>query len=223
MNSNVQIADYSDIESAGGIAIMDTLQQCDLCKEEVNSSNEALQRCSESVDIFTQSLNFGRVRGIVAIASCSKSEKRGSDYLQLVQELINRDILVITSGCAAAKMQEAAQIGPNNFRWAGDGLAEFCEFINIQPVFYAGSFADNSDVADFYNKLAQDIDAKIEDLPIAVIMSQDYSKKRKVPGTLFSMEEDPVKTADAVDLYIHNKRLELQWCDRCGTNFSPFS
>ena len=187
-------------------------------------NNNSWETLIESADLFFKSLTLGRVRGVVSIIDVPHPGiKDDSAYIQLINELITRDILVTISSRETVDINKAGMIGPDFFKSAGDGLAEFCDFIGIQPVLYIDSTIDKSDILDFYNGLAQHAAVETLDLPTAAIAPGRYQERIETPGTIFTMEDDPAKTADLIDEHIHNKRLGVQWCDRCGGRFSPFS
>jgi len=185
---------------------------------------------SRSSDLLMKSLQVGRLRGIVSIVDFPDSTtKTQSGYLRLAQELLQRDILLAVSGRAAEELENTEMCGSESFGWADAGLSEFCHFIGIEPVIYAA--LENTSVLDFYRGLGDTLSAQSGDLPVAAITEYSPSSQipaelvslKKVYGTIFALEEDPIKTADLVDEHIHNKRLGLGWSDRCGTRFSPFS
>ncbi|BBO86419.1 hypothetical protein DSCO28_69850 [Desulfosarcina ovata subsp. sediminis] len=208
-------------------------QSVDLSTENSESSsittlnllnNDFWETLNESADLFFKSLKLGRVRGVVSIVDFPNSgSKDNSEYLQLIQELINRDIMVTISSGETVGINMAGMIGPDFFQRAGDGIAEFCNFIGILPVLYIGSTIDKSDILDFYNGLAQHAAVEKINLPTAAIAPGRYQEQIESPGTVFTMEDGPAKTVDLIDAHIHDKRLGIQWCDRCGGRFSPFS
>ena len=187
-------------------------------------TKNAWETLSESTDLFFKSLKLGRVRGVVSIVGFTNSgTQNDSEQLQLIRELIKRDILVTISSGEAVDINRAGMIGLDLFQSAGDGLAEFCDFIGIKPILNIDRTIDKSDILDFYNGLAQRAAVETSDLPTAAIAPGRYLEEAECPGTIFTMEDDPTTTADLVDEYIHDKRLNVQWCDRCGGCFSPFS
>ena len=88
----------------------------------------------------------GRIRGIVGVVGCT-NPKAAQDHphTQLVKELVKRDILVLTTGCATIA---CGKVGLNNPKealdMAGPGLREVCETVGIPPVLACGSCVDNS-------------------------------------------------------------------------------
>ncbi len=179
---------------------------------------------NDSIDMFVKLLKFGRVRGVVSIVDPPNSgSKDDSAHIQLTQELINRDILVTIFRSETENLSKAEMTGANVFKKAGDGLAEFCDFIGIQPVLYIDSTLDNPDILEFYNDLAQRAAVEAVDLPAAAIAPGRHQIQSETFGAVFTMEDAPEKTADLIDKHIHDKRTGVQWCDRCGGCFSPFS
>lgn len=179
---------------------------------------------SESTELCFKSLKLGRVRGVVSLSDFPGSgSKDDSAFTKIVQELINRDILVTIFNCETVATGKTGVAGSDFFQNTGDGLAEFCDFIGIEPVLYVEETIDKPEIIDFYNRLAQRAAVITSDLPVAVIAPVRGLVQAESFATVFTMEEDPVKTVDLVDKYIHDKRMGVQWCDRCGGRFSPFS
>ncbi len=88
----------------------------------------------------------GRIRGITAIVGCT-NPKVVQDYThtELAKELIKRDILVLTTGCAMIACGKQALLNPKKaLELAGPGLREVCETVGIPPVLACGSCVDNS-------------------------------------------------------------------------------
>lgn len=172
---------------------------------------------SQSLDLFFKSLTFGRVRGIVEIIAPPNSDhKDGCGYNQLVRELIQHDILVAISG------NRTADTNPELSQYAGDGLSEFCNFTGVQPVLYIDRI-DAPETIEFYNKMAQRAEVEIFDLPVVTVAPSGQPEQTGNFGNIFTMGEDTGNTADLINAQIHEKRLALDWCDRCGGAFSPFS
>ena len=184
------------------------------------------ERLNARIDLFFKSLTLGRVRGIVSLVDfpLESGNAKLSLYLQVIQDLNNRDILVMLPSCMSADVTETGTLGADFFKGTGDGLAEFCDFIGIKPILHVDSrVVQESEILDFYGELARRASATMPDLPLAAIASGADAGTSAALGRVFPLEDDPAGTADIVDLYIHNKRLGIPWCDRCGGHFSPFS
>ena len=177
----------------------------------------------QSLDLFFKSLKFGRVRGVVDIIDTPHHRHRDdSEYIQLIRELIQHDILITISGCKTVETSPAARIPSDLFQYAGDGVSEFCDFIGVQPILHINR-VDEPEMVDFYNEVAQRAGVKRLDLPVATIAPGRYQEQTGSFGNIFTMEKGPGNTADLINAKIHKKRLALNWCDRCGGIFSPFS
>ena len=171
---------------------------------------------SQSQDLFSKSLKLGRVRGVVDIIIDTPDH---SEYIQLIRELIQNDILVTISGSKTAESSLLGMMDADLFQHSEEGLSEFCGFIGVQPVLEIAGI-DESEIVNFYNEAAQRADVKIEDLPVAQIAPQGQTGQLK---NIFAMGKNPMDTAELINAQIHEKRLALNWCDRCSGAFSPFS
>ena len=172
---------------------------------------------SQSLDLFFKSLKFGRIRGIVDIIDAPNHDhKDGLRYNQLIRELTQHDILITMAG------RRTADTDPNLFQSAGDGLSEFCTFTGVQPVLYIERIEDTK-VIDFYNNVAQRAGAEMFDLPVVTVAPDRYHGQTGNFGNIFTMKKATGNTSDLINTQIHEKRLALDWCDRCGGAFSPFS
>ena len=176
---------------------------------------------SQSQDLFSKSLKLGRVRGVVDIIidTPGQSGRDASEYIQLIRELIQNDILVTISGSKTSESSLLGMMDTDLFQHAEEGLSEFCGFIGVQPVLEIAGI-DESEIVNFYNEAAQRADVKIEDLPVAQVAPQGQTGQLK---NIFAMGKNPMDTAELINAQIHEKRLALNWCDRCSGAFSPFS
>nr|WP_320016008.1 hypothetical protein [uncultured Desulfobacter sp.] len=203
-------------------------QLSDIIEESLNSFSRPLAQNSwdtlgQSLDLFFKSLKFGRVRGVVDIIDDPNHDLRDdSEYIQLIRELIQHDILITISGGKTEETNLVDMIDPDLFQHAGSGLFEFCDFIGVQPVLYIGRI-DDPKIVNFYNEIAQRAEVKLLDLPVATIAPGRHQEQKENPGNIFTMKKGPEKTADLINAQIHAKRLAINWCDRCGGNFSAFS
>jgi carbon-monoxide dehydrogenase catalytic subunit len=88
----------------------------------------------------------GRIRGIAGVVGCT-NPKVIQDYTHttLVKELIKRDVLVLTTGCATIACGKQGLNNPSkSLEMAGPGLREVCETVGIPPVLACGSCIDNT-------------------------------------------------------------------------------
>jgi carbon-monoxide dehydrogenase catalytic subunit len=88
----------------------------------------------------------GRIRGVVGIVGCTNPKvPQDFTHITLAKELIKRDVLVLTTGCATIACSKQGLTNPvQALEWAGPGLREVCEAVGIPPVLTCGSCVDNS-------------------------------------------------------------------------------
>src|SRR5581483_4760753 len=125
----------------------------------------------------------GAIRGAVAVVGCS-NPKVPQDYghVELTRQLIEHDVLVIVTGCAAVANGKAGQMLPESARMAGPGLRGVCEALGIPPVLHMGSCVDNSRVLVLAGALASYLGVDIDQLPLAGAAPEWYSEKAVAIG-----------------------------------------
>jgi carbon-monoxide dehydrogenase catalytic subunit len=131
----------------------------------------------------------GKIRGVAAIVGCT-NPKMQMDYThtELAKELIKRDVLVLTTGCATIACGKQAMLNPKEaLAMAGPGLREVCETVGIPPVLACGSCVDNSRLlvaaAEVVNEggLGEDI----SDSPLAGACLESITEKAVAIGQYF--------------------------------------
>ncbi len=177
--------------------------------------NSFWQSCCESSGVFYKSLQFGRIRGIAAVVEEGDFQAgANTDYQAMISELLKRDILVAYSDCVKESLKDAGILDLDSFDLAGDGLAEFCDHLDIQPLMPLGDCVENSDFSRLLGGLAEKMSTHTGDLPVAVLLP--------VPD-LTASEGASYSKADLVDDFIHRKRLALDWCDRYHCSLETYS
>ena len=88
----------------------------------------------------------GRIRGVAGIVGCTNPKvPQDVTHITLAKELIKRDVLVLTTGCATIACSKQGLTNPvEALESAGPGLREVCEAVGIPPVLTCGSCVDNS-------------------------------------------------------------------------------
>jgi len=88
----------------------------------------------------------GRIRGVAGIVGCTNPKvPHDFTHITLTEELIKRDVLVLTTGCATIACSKQGLTNPvEALKLAGPGLREVCEAVGIPPVLTCGSCVDNS-------------------------------------------------------------------------------
>ena len=79
----------------------------------------------------------GTIRGAVAVVGCNNPKlPQDLEHIELTRQLIENDILVLVTGCAAVANGKAGQMLPESAALAGPGLRSVCEALGIPPVLH---------------------------------------------------------------------------------------
>ncbi len=126
----------------------------------------------------------GTIRGAVAVVGCNNPKlPQDLEHIELTRELIENDILVLVTGCAAVANGKAGQMLPESAALAGAGLRSVCESLGIPPVLHMGSCVDNSRILVLAAALADALGVDIDQLPLAGAAPEWYSEKAVAIGT----------------------------------------
>ncbi|MHC4620991.1 MAG: anaerobic carbon-monoxide dehydrogenase catalytic subunit [Planctomycetota bacterium] len=131
----------------------------------------------------------GRIRGIGAIVGCT-NPKMPLDYTHtnLAKELIKRDVLVVTTGCATIACGKQAMLNPKEaLELAGPGLREVCETVGIPPILACGSCVDNSRLLVACSAIVAEggLGEDISELPAAGACLESITEKAFAIGQYF--------------------------------------
>jgi carbon-monoxide dehydrogenase catalytic subunit len=133
-----------------------------------------------------EAIKAGKIRGAVGIVGCN-NPRLPQDYghVTLTRRLIENDILVVDTGCAAVANAKAGFKQAEAARLAGPGLGEICGALGIPPVLHMGSCVDNVRILVLASALANALGVDISDLPIAGAAPEWYSEKAATIGVYF--------------------------------------
>ena len=125
----------------------------------------------------------GTIRGAVAVVGCNTPKlPQDLEHIELTRRLIENDILVLVTGCAAVANGKAGQMLPESAAMAGPGLRSVCEALGIPPVLHMGSCVDNSRIMVLAAALADFLGVDIDQLPLAGAAPEWYSEKAVAIG-----------------------------------------
>ena len=128
----------------------------------------------------------GRIRGIAAIVGCNNPKvPMDSTHIALTRELIKRDVLVLTTGCATVSCGKQALLHPKEaLEFAGPGLREVCEAVGIPPVLACGSCVDNSRLLVAASEIVAEggLGEDLSDLPLAGACLESITEKATAIG-----------------------------------------
>jgi len=123
-------------------------------------------------------ITAGKIRGAVGVVGCNNPKiPQDHGHVTLTRRLIENDILVLVTGCAAVANGKAGQMVPEAAAMAGDGLREVCQALGIPPVLHLGSCVDNTRILVLAAALANHLGVDIDQLPLAGAAPEWYSEK----------------------------------------------
>jgi carbon-monoxide dehydrogenase catalytic subunit len=109
-------------------------------------------------------------------------------HTTLARELIKRDVLVLTTGCATIACGKQGFANPKiSLDWAGPGLREVCEAVGIPPVLACGSCVDNTRLLVSCSEIVREggLGEDLSDLPVAGVCLESVSEKALAIGQYF--------------------------------------
>ena len=160
----------------------------------VGFSHEAIKyilggRYGASYRPLNDSIINGHIRGVAAIVGCT-NPKVPQDYTHttLAKELIKRDVLVLTTGCATIACSKQGLTNPKEaLELAGPGLRAVCEEVGIPPVLTCGSCVDNSRLLMACTEIVWEggLGEDISELPVAGACLESITEKAISIGQYF--------------------------------------
>jgi len=131
----------------------------------------------------------GRIRGVVGIVGCTNPKvPQDFTHTTLAKELIKRDVLVLTTGCATIACGKQGLTNPKEaLELAGPGLREVCEAVGIPPVLACGSCVDNSRLLISCTEIVREggLGEDISEIPVAGACLESISEKAIAIGQYF--------------------------------------
>jgi carbon-monoxide dehydrogenase catalytic subunit len=130
----------------------------------------------------------GRIRGVVGVVGCTNPKMTMDEYhVGLVKELIKRDVLVVTTGCAQIACGKVGLLTPEAARLCGPGLAEVCETVGIPPVLAVGSCVDNTRILEAVTEMVREggLGDDLSALPVAGACLEHITEKALAIGQYF--------------------------------------
>jgi carbon-monoxide dehydrogenase catalytic subunit len=159
----------------------------------------------------------GRIRGVAGVVGCTNPKVRHDwGHTGLIRELIKRDILVVTTGCAQIACGKLGLMMPEAAEFAGPGLREICETVGIPPVLAVGSCVDNSRILVACAEMVREggLGDDISDLPVAGACLEHITEKAISIGhyfvasgllVVFSRKLFPVWSESKVAKYLYEE------------------
>jgi anaerobic carbon-monoxide dehydrogenase catalytic subunit len=130
----------------------------------------------------------GRIRGVAGVVGCTNPRvKQDWAHVELVKELIKKDVLVLQTGCSQIALAKAGLTSPEAAILAGPGLQEVCETVGMPPVLGMGSCVDNSRILIAASAMVREggLGDSIAELPVAGAAPEWMSEKAISIGQYF--------------------------------------
>lgn len=157
----------------------------------------------------------GRIRGIAAVVGCTNPKvPHDFTHTALTRELIKRDVLVVTTGCATIACSKQGMTNPKEaLEMAGPGLREVCETVGMPPVLTCGSCVDNSRLLIACTEVVREggLGEDLSEIPVAGACLESITEKAISIGqyfvasgvlVVFSKELLPVAGSENVSKYL---------------------
>ena len=137
-----------------------------------------------SLDPLLGAIKSGAIRGLGAVVGCNNPKiVHDWGHVNLVKELIKKDVLVVTTGCNALACAKAGLLLPEAADMAGEGLKGVCKALGVPPVLHMGSCVDISRILVAAAAIANALGVDISDLPAAGAAPEWMSEKAVSIGT----------------------------------------
>ena len=153
------------------------------------SAESILEALGGTLDPLLDAIKDGTLRGVVGLVSCTTLRNWGQDVhtVRIAQELIKRDILVLSMGCGSGGLQVAGLCDPLAKDLAGPGLKAICEKLGVPPVLSFGTCTDTGRIADLLAAISGALgDVPIPDLPVAAV-APEYMEQKATIDAVFAL------------------------------------
>ena len=122
-------------------------------------------------------IKAGKIRGAVGIVGCNNPKiLHDHGNTVLTKRLIEKDILVVDTGCVGVSNAKAGFKVPEAAELAGPGLKEICKALGIPPVLHFGSCVDNVRILVLVSALANALGCDISVIAHCLITGNQYKR-----------------------------------------------
>ncbi len=135
----------------------------------------------------------GNIYGVVGFAGCPSIKLRNTFMTEtMVKELLKNNVLVVTTGCTAHICAQAGLLNSDaTEKYCGEGLKTVLKALGkaagldvaLPPVWHMGSCVDNSRIATLIKALAERLDVRVSQLPVAGSAPELVQEKAVSIGT----------------------------------------
>ncbi len=152
------------------------------------STEAILEALGGDLGTLINAIKNGDIKGVVALVSCTTLRNSPHDYhtVRIAEELIKRDILVLSMGCGNAALQVAGLTSLEAIGMAGERLQEVCRVLGIPPVLSFGTCTDTGRLALLVRAIAEQLGVDIPQLPIAAT-APEYMEQKATIDAIFAV------------------------------------
>lgn len=126
----------------------------------------------------------GDIKGVAGVVGCSNLTAGGHDVLtvDLVKQLIAKDIIVLTAGCSSGGIENCGLMTPEAAQYAGPKLRAVCEKLGIPPVLNFGPCLAIGRLEIVATELAEEIGVDLPQLPLVLSAAQWLEEQALADG-----------------------------------------
>ena len=126
----------------------------------------------------------GQIKGIAGVVGCSSLTAGGHDMLTvaLTQELIAKDILVLSAGCSSGGIENCGLMMPEAAELAGPKLKAVCKQLGIPPVLNFGPCLAIGRLEIVAAEIAEALNVDIPQLPLVMSAPQWLEEQALADG-----------------------------------------
>ena len=126
----------------------------------------------------------GDIKGVAGVVGCSNLTAGGHDVLtvDLVKELIAKDIIVLTAGCSSGGIENCGLMIPEAAQYAGPKLRAVCEKLGIPPVLNFGPCLAIGRLEIVATELAEALKVDLPQLPLVLSAPQWLEEQALADG-----------------------------------------
>ncbi len=153
------------------------------------STESIVDALGGSLDPLLTAIKDGVIRGVAGLVSCTTLRDSGQDVhtVRVAEELIKRDVLVLSMGCGNGALQVAGLCRPEARDLAGPGLKAVCESLGVPPVLSYGTCTDTGRLADLLSTVANALGGvALPDLPV-VAAAPEYMEQKATIDAVFAL------------------------------------
>jgi len=175
--TKVYVPDYEPHDMIGGFSTEQLIEALDKV------------RPGDAVGVLVDNIKNGNILGIAAVVGCvTPRDEYGYRTVELLRELIKNNILVVLTGCVATVASYHDLLKPDpTYPGVGETLAKVMDAVAkangldaLPPCIFMGACVDNSRIEEVLNAVANHLNVRIDQLPIAA-SAPEYIAEKAVP------------------------------------------